>query len=65
VVWTGAPEHVGITYGYRVALCYFPQTVVTTTTMASELLTVRRGQIVEIRLTFDRLGYVTPSQQSA
>jgi len=62
---TGAPEHARMTDGDRVALWYFPQTAVTTTTMASELFTVRRGQIVEIRLTFDRLGYVPPSQQSA
>jgi type IV secretory pathway protease TraF len=62
---TGAPEHTRMTEGDRVALWYFPQTAVTTTTLASELLTVRAGQIVEIRLVFDRLGYIPLEQQSA
>jgi hypothetical protein len=62
---TGAPEHARMTDGDRVALWYFPQTEVTTTTMASELFTVRNGKIVEIRLAFDRLGYVPQSQQPA
>lgn len=35
-----------------------PQTAVTTTTLASELFTVRDGLIVEVRLAVDRLGYV-------
>ncbi len=60
---TGAPEHDRMTDGDRVALWYFPQTAVTTTTLASELFTVRSGQIVEIRLVFDRLGYGPPQQQ--
>jgi ketosteroid isomerase-like protein len=55
---TGAPELTRMTDGDRVALWYFPQTTVTTTTLASELFTVRDGQIVDIRLAFDRLGYV-------
>ena len=46
-----------MTDGTRVALWYFPQTAVTTTTLASELFTVREGRITEIRLAFDRLGY--------
>ena len=62
---TGAPEHAWMTDGDRVALWYFPQTAVTTTTLASELFTVRSGQIVEIRLAFDRLGYVPPAPESA
>jgi hypothetical protein len=48
-----------------VALWYFPQTAVTQTTLASELFTVRNGKIVEIRLAFDRLGYIPPDQRSA
>lgn len=60
---TGAPEHARMTDGERVALWYFPQTAVTKTTLASELLTVRGGVIVEIRLAFDRLGYVPREQQ--
>jgi len=60
---TGAPEHTRMTDGNRVALWYFPQTAVTTTTLASELFTVRGGQIVEIRLTFDRLGYMPQGQR--
>lgn len=60
---TAAPEHTRMTDGDRVALWYFPQTTTTTTTLASELFTVRGTQIVEIRLAFDRLGYVP--QQSA
>jgi hypothetical protein len=62
---TGAPEHTRMTDGDRVALWYFPQTAVTTTTLACELFTVRGGQIVEIRLAFDRLGYVPREQQPA
>jgi len=62
---TGAPEHSRMTAGNRVALWYFPQTEVTTTTLASELFTVHDGQIVEIRLAFDRLGYVPPAQRPA
>lgn len=57
-VLTGAPEHARMTDGDRVALWYFPQTAVTTTTLASELFTVHEGRITEIRLAFDRLGYV-------
>lgn len=62
---TGAPEHARMTDRNRVALWYFPQTAVTATTLASELFTVEDGQIVEIRLVFDRLGYIPPDQQSA
>ena len=62
---TGAPEHTRMTDGDRVALWYFPQTATTTATLASELFTVRGGQIVEIRLAFDRLGYVPQPQQPA
>jgi ketosteroid isomerase-like protein len=62
---TGAPEHTRMTDGDRVALWYFPQTAATTTTLASELFTVRDGQIVEIRLTFDRLGYMPRGRQPA
>lgn len=61
---TAAPEHTRMTDGDRVALWYFPQTATTTTTLASELFTVRGAQIVEIRLAFDRLGYM-PQQQPA
>lgn len=60
---TGAPVHARMADGDRVALWYFPQTALTTTTLASELFTVRGGQIVEIRLAFDRLGYVPRGQQ--
>ena len=60
---TGAPEHDRMTQGDRVALWYFPQTAATTTTLASELFTVRGGQIVEIRLAFDRLGYIPTEEQ--
>lgn len=62
---TGAPEHTRMANGDRVALWYSPQTEVTTTTLASELFTVRGGQIVEIRLAFDRLGYLPQGQQPA
>lgn len=61
---TAAPEHTRMTDADRVALCYFPQTATTTATLASELFTVRGAQIVEIRLAFDRLGYM-PQQQPA
>lgn len=62
---TGAPEHARMAEGNRVALWYFPQTSVTATTLASELFTVEDGQIVEIRLAFDRLGYIPSEQQLA
>jgi len=62
---TGVPVHSRMTDGDRVALWYFPQTAVTNTTLASELFTVRDGQIVEIRLAFDRLGYIPQQQQPA
>jgi hypothetical protein len=62
---TRAPEHTRMTDGDRVALWYFPQTRVTTTTLASELFTVRGGQIVELRLAFDRLGYLPQEGQPA
>ncbi len=62
---TGAPEYARMTDGDRVALWYFPQTAATTTTLASELFTVREGQIVEIRLAFDRLSYIPKEQQPA
>lgn len=61
---TGAPEHARMVDGNRVALWYFPQTDLTTTTLASELFTVRDGRIVEIRLAFDRLGY-RPAEEPA
>ena len=61
----GAPEHARMTDSDRVALWYFPQTAATATTLASELFTVRDGQILEIRLAFDRLGYIPQQQQSA
>jgi ketosteroid isomerase-like protein len=62
---TGAPEHARMANDDQVALWYFPQTAATRTTLASELFTVRDGQIVEIRLAFDRLGYVPREQQPA
>lgn len=62
---TGAPEHARMVSEDRVALWYFPQTAVTTTTLASELFTVRHGMIVEIRLAFDRLGYLPPDVRPA
>jgi hypothetical protein len=61
---TGAPLLPRMTDSDCVALWYFPHTAVTTTTLASELFTVRNGQIVEIRLTFDRLGYIPQGQSS-
>ena len=61
---TEAPEHTRMTDKDRVALWYFPRTAVTATTLASELFTVRDGQIVEIRLAFDRLGYIPQDQQA-
>lgn len=62
---TAAPEHARMRDGNRFALWYFPQTAATATTLASELFTVEDGKIVEIRLAFDRLGYVPPERRSA
>lgn len=61
---TGAPEVTRMTEGNRVALWYYPQTAATTTTLASELFTVEGERIVEIRLAFDRLGYMPPQDQA-
>lgn len=61
---TSAPEHARMSSGAQVALWYYPQTAATSTTLASELFTVRDGQIVDIHLAFDRLGYVPPGQQT-
>jgi ketosteroid isomerase-like protein len=60
---TGAPEVTRMTDGKRVALWYHPQTATTTTVLASELFTVEDGRIVEIRLAFDRMGYLPQEQQ--
>lgn len=57
---TGVPEHARMVDGPRVALWYYPQTAQTTDVLAAELFTVEGGQIVDIRLTFDRLGYAPP-----
>lgn len=62
---TGAPELARMNSGQQVARWYYPQTAVTSTALASELFTVRDGQIVEIYLTFDRLSYAPPGQHSA
>lgn len=58
---TGAPAHAEMSRGNLVALWYYPQTEVTTTTLASELFTVEDGLIVEVRLAFDRLSYAPPA----
>ena len=57
---TGAPEHARMVDGDRVALWYFPQTEVTTTTLACELFTIRDGLIVETRVIFDSIAYTPP-----
>ncbi|AYD90734.1 nuclear transport factor 2 family protein [Actinomyces lilanjuaniae] len=44
--------------GVRIALFYYPQTAVTSTTPAAELFTVRDGRIAESVLAFDRIAYV-------
>ena len=62
---TAAPEHARMSSGEQVALWYYPQTAVTSTTLASELFTVRDGQIVDIRLTFDRLSYLPPGRRTS
>ena len=62
---TAAPELTRMTDGNRVALWYFPQTDTAKSILASELFTVEGDQIVEIRLAFDRLGYVPPASMPA
>ena len=61
---TGAPELTRMTDGNRVALWYYPQTATTTATLASELFTVEDDRIVEIRLAFDRMGYMPPPEHA-
>jgi ketosteroid isomerase-like protein len=46
--------------GDRVALFYYPQTAVTSTTPAAECFTVRDGKIAESVLIFDRMSYAPP-----
>lgn len=53
---TAAPEHARMSSGEQVALWCYPQTAVTSRTLANELFTVRDGQIVDIHLSFDRLS---------
>lgn len=55
---TGAPELTRMADGERVALWYYPQTEAADSVLASELFTVEGEQITEIRLAFDRLGYM-------
>jgi hypothetical protein len=59
-----APELTRMVDSNRVALWHFPQTELTKSTLASELFVVENGLIAEIRLTFDRLGYVPASETS-
>ena len=61
---TAAPEHARMNSGNQVALWYYPQTATTSTALACELFTVRDGQITDIHLTFDRLSYTPPQQQT-
>ena len=62
---TGAPELTRMTDGNRVALWYFPQTDTAKSILASELFTVEDDRIIEIRLAFDRLGYMPPGSLPA
>lgn len=57
---TGIEDIAEFTDGDRVALFYYPQTVVTSTTPAAECFTVRDGKISESVLIFDRLSYGPP-----
>lgn len=59
---TGLDDLAQFVDGDRVALLYYPQTAVTSTTLAAEYLTVRDGRIAESRLAFDRLSYGSPGE---
>ncbi len=61
---TAAPELTRMIDGDRVALWYFPQTATATTVLAAELFTVTDGRITEIRLSFDRQGYLPAGARS-
>lgn len=57
---TGIADIATFADGDRVALFYYPQTAVTSTTPAAECFTVRGGRIVESVLIFDRMSYAPP-----
>lgn len=67
--WTSSDVDRTLTYVSDDIRCFAPDenitTKGTTTTLASELFTVQEGQIVEIRLAFDRLGYMPKNLQPA
>lgn len=60
---TGIADVASFAEGDHVALIYYPQTAVTSTTPATEYFTVRDGVIVDSLLMFDRLSYAPPHQQ--
>jgi len=57
---TGIADIAAFADGDRVALFYYPQTAVTSTTPAAECFTVRDGKIVDSVLIFDRMSYAAP-----
>ena len=46
----------------QVVLLYYPQTAITSTTLAAEHFIVGNGRIVESRIAFDRLSYAPPKE---
>jgi hypothetical protein len=60
---TGIADVASFAEGDNVALIYYPQTAVTSTTPAAEYFTVRDGAIADSLLMFDRLSYAPPDQQ--
>lgn len=59
---TGIGEIAEFADGDRVALFYYPQTAVTSTTPAAEYITVADGRIVQSIIIFDRLSYAPPTR---
>jgi ketosteroid isomerase-like protein len=57
---TGIGDIATFADGDRVALFYYPQTAITSTTPAAECFTVRDGKIVDSVLIFDRMSYAPP-----
>lgn len=62
---TGLRDVASFSDGDRVALFYYPQTAVTSTTPAAECFTVRDGLIAESVLVFDRLSFAPPGEPRA
>lgn len=61
---TGLVDIASFADGNRVALFYFPQTVVADAAPVAECFTVEGGKIVDSVLIFDRLSFAPPADKA-